>query len=365
MKYKEIVIASDAHLKPYIWNNRPEIANDTFWAFKSVTDYAKEHGCPLILAGDILDNNRPTSETMMFLQGELSRLVSDNLPVYWLSGNHDNADPPWGLMIKGVQYLNKRCVELLPGVTFYGLDYRPAKELHEELQHMPVTASVLVCHQLLDASFPQEGIHNMKMEWVPGYIKLVILGDNHSCVEYTDQRSIRFFYNGSTCLQSLGEHPDKYFTSITQDVNGNLVCTRKPCVVRKFIDYDIRSEQELATVSSNFAADLNKASDVNLPEDIRVPIVRVRYSPSVEGVAAKFYDIAGAQAHLWVLPYPSLDSDVTSVTDVQFSEGKALLSLVNPEVNPELYNFCLEMITSNNARDVLDSWRKKLGVTRV
>jgi DNA repair exonuclease SbcCD nuclease subunit len=362
--YDKVVVASDTHLKAHIWANRPEIANDSYWAFKSVIDYCVNNMCPLILAGDILDNNRPTSETMMFLQGELRRLIELKLPVYWISGNHDNADPAWGLMVEGVQSLDHRCAYLLSDTCFYGLNYRPAKELQEALAEVSPESKILVCHQLLDASFPQDGIHNMKMEWVPGHIKLVVLGDNHACVEYKDPRGIRFMYNGSTCMQSLAEHPAKKFTVVSLNEAGNPVFDRQPCVVRNFFDFDVRSEQDLVSALQTLMTNQNRLINTDLPEDIQVPLMRIKYSPSVAGVANRFYEIVGDSAHLWVLPHPTTNvrrGDIQLNPADEFTPAAALKALVNKDVNPDLYDFCLGLLT-DDPKSVLERTRVSLGV---
>jgi DNA repair exonuclease SbcCD nuclease subunit len=361
--FDKVVIASDTHLKSHIWANRPEIANDSYWAFKSVIEYCVNAKAPLILAGDVLDSNRPTSETMLFLQGELNRLLTNSIPVFWVSGNHDNVEPAWGMTIEGVQSLDKRSVTLLPNTKFYGLNYRPARELAEELEEVPPDTSVLIGHQLLDASFPQEGMHNMKMEWVPSYVKLVVLGDNHACIEYKDSRGIRFMYNGSTCMQSLAEHPDKKFTVVYLDSKGQPTFKREPCVVRKFLDFDVRSNVDLVNITQ-YLSDPTVLDTKGVPDDIKTPLVRVKYSPSVADVANRLYEVIGDSAHLWIQPYPTNKSPVELASidsQEEFSPATALKALVNKEVNPDLYNFCLELLTED-PKATLNQWRDKLGV---
>jgi DNA repair exonuclease SbcCD nuclease subunit len=360
--FDKIVVASDTHLKSHIWTNRPEIANDAFWAFKSVIDYCVANMCPLILAGDILDNNRPTSETMMFLQGELRKLVELDLPVYWISGNHDNAEPAWGLMVEGVESLDQRCAYLMEDTCFYGLNYRPSKELQDALTEVPPETKVLICHQLLDASFPAEGVHNMKMEWVPGHVELVILGDNHACVEYTDPRGMRFMYNGSTCMQSLSEHPVKMFTVVYRE-RGHILFRREPCTVRRYIDLDVRSDSDLIRALEALQSNVDSLVDLKLPEDIQTPLMRIKYSPSVAGVANRFYEVIGESAHLWVLPYPTVSDKRTDVKlDTEtFSPAAALKALVNRDVNPDLFDFCLGLLT-DDPKSVLERTKIKLGV---
>jgi hypothetical protein len=99
-------------------------------------------------------------------------------------------------------------------VTAYGVDYHHASELQELLANVPATVKVLVCHQLLDLAFPNDGCFNMRAEWVPGHVATVLMGDFHERGTWVDSRGVTFVYPGSTCLQTVAEPVDKSFFEV-------------------------------------------------------------------------------------------------------------------------------------------------------
>ena len=89
-----LVYMADSHIKTRTWTNDASLTGDAFAALEQVQAWASSKDAfnkKLMLGGDLLDSNRPSSleltKTFSFLQ--------DWGSVWYIRGNHDNVVPPF------------------------------------------------------------------------------------------------------------------------------------------------------------------------------------------------------------------------------------------------------------------------------
>jgi hypothetical protein len=82
-------------------------------------------------------------------------------------------------------------------MRFYGLDNILDKsQLELRLSEIPDGVDILVCHQLLDLTCQLDGMWNMKAEWVPARVPLVLMGDYHEPTVVESSSGTCFMYPG-------------------------------------------------------------------------------------------------------------------------------------------------------------------------
>ena len=102
---------ADAHVKQHIWTSCREVVGDAQLALKKAAEAAKEHSCStLLLSGDVFDSTRPTAKDV----DAVVNLCKKFSRVLYITGTHDNTDPPW--------------VSVVPNAVHLGVTYTPSME---------------------------------------------------------------------------------------------------------------------------------------------------------------------------------------------------------------------------------------------
>ena len=97
METYKILVTSDLHLSERIWKHRP-IEGDSFYSWMQIQDAASEHKVDaVILAGDLLDKRKNSSESVTRLLQGLSRITAKNIPIIFHQGQPEMQDNPWCL----------------------------------------------------------------------------------------------------------------------------------------------------------------------------------------------------------------------------------------------------------------------------
>lgn len=284
------VFAADLHLANGAWLRRPEIAGDAIRSFEQIIDYCVDHRRALVLGGDVIDVTTPPPNVVCVICRQMDRMARDNLPVYYVQGQHElNRDTPWLSVHHWPQHIHRRLIDI-GGELVYGLDWQPNLRLQEELSTVPATAQTLVCHQVW-SDFMGVGVTEGSLGEIP-YVTKVLTGDYHRRRDLTvtgaSGQSISVYSPGSTCMQEISEQPDKYFIDF---VNGWPQDVRLE--TREFYHEQLLTELSLDAFCLQFLA--AKSADVR-------PLLRVTYLDSLPDVQPRVKAAVGDAAHIFWNP---------------------------------------------------------------
>ena len=301
------VIAADTHLSTRIWSERP-IEGDSYFALRQLTDLAVQHGADLVVAGDVLDRqrNRATPITRLFEQ--LDRLDRSGLTFYFVQGQHEMEPDPWCAAHRASTWVHRRRFTLGGRIRCYGLDCLSADGLAEELQQVPGDTDLLFAHQVWRDLMGNLGTPHGAFEQVP-VVPRMVTGDYHVACEIDsvgqDGQDLRVYSPGSTHMRSIDEPAQPH--CLLMDAAGGLHW--QPLKSRPFTRYRLTTEEELETAAaSHIPEDIatleGHASNLELPEGIAKPIMRVEYSADLEDAARRIGRAVGSAAHLFLQERP-------------------------------------------------------------
>ena len=137
-----IMFIADAHLKGRTWTNNVALAGDAYQALRVLGMEATMQGDfttdTVVLAGDTFDSNRPSAADVQVLQDALGAVEH----LYFITGNHDSAVPPW-VQVAIPQAVQAADALVLDGsVHLFGIDYTATRE--ETVNEL--TALAGACH---------------------------------------------------------------------------------------------------------------------------------------------------------------------------------------------------------------------------
>ena len=329
------ICAADTHLQVSAWSGHQELAGDSLKSFGQIVDHTvNSKAKALVLPGDILDCNRPSSAVVNFLLQQLAKLRACEVPVYFVQGQHCRAEPCWLQVVEDpnvIRLTPELAVELEKGVVLSGADHMPAEQLQETLKKIPKKVTHLVLHQMLK---PLMG-WNMDLEWVPEHVKLVLLGDYHRKFSLD-----KAHYPGSTCMQAIDEPADKYFFEVT----GTKV---KPIQLntRPFMACVVTNEDEL----SKMAQDVMEFKG----NEVGNPLVLIRCGFEAEKVFEEAKK-SNPEAIIMLRALPTNKEQVAVSVDTPTLEG-CLDAVIDSGKEPELRSFLVELMAAPDARDVIES----------
>lgn len=346
-----IISTGDTHIHPNAWNSLPGVRGDSYASFTQIVTHASDINAEaLILAGDVFDTSPPPDAVSLFLACVQS-LKDKHIPILAIQGQHGrNRILPWTSIDPYVINVHEQLYELKSGLKVYGLDNLPPEELKEKLSNLPKT-DILVLHQLCKGTVNErdgQQSWDLDPEWVPPFVKLVLLGDYHAPWEKTLVRgnnTTRFVYCGSTCMQSINETPDKSFLSI----NPDLSFTRIPLVTRPFVQHVFLNDSQLE-------AALPAIQNIK-PESL----VYVRYNADLKAVEERLR-AANPLVHFY---FKLLPLEFVDVNPAEYKEGTTvslegcLDLIVKRDQDPSLHSFLLEMLKTKNPKETLDSYKSR------
>jgi hypothetical protein len=288
------VFAADTHLSSTVWIDRPDIANDSFFAFEQVVDEAISRKVPLVLGGDVLDKRRPDSATMLVVCTQMQRCQDAGIPVYYVQGQHElDRQTCWLSIHPWPVHLHKKQV-IIGGHKVAGIDWLPVGELQAALDEIPADTEILVCHAVWEDFMGGVGRHDGKFADVP-HVRVLLTGDFHeNRVEFATGKSgqaVTVVSPGSTHMRKIDEQVAKYCYLIRDhDVLPLALKTRG------FVDITINTPEELAAVSSGLRGGITigPESDPRLP-----PLVRVTYYDDIPEVMPRVIAAMGSEACLF------------------------------------------------------------------
>lgn len=307
------VVAADCHLRYRTWSGRKNLTQDSYFALEQIADYCIEKHLPLILAGDIWDAQVAQNYDILRYRSVSPRLQDAGIPIHYIQGNHDRAVvleddipavPLPAAVSDGDVHIDHKLFKL-GGRTFYGLDWQPASKLTDALLEIPESAEVLVCHQSW-AELMKTGKAEGTLKIVP-HVQLVITGDYHfhleGTVTRTDGSELRYISPGSTCMQDIGEEPQKHFFVLYDDLSVKSIKLKG----RPFERFRVETPEELDDLITNglplFLDAVSDGAAEHLPEKLVTPLVRVTYPNDLPDAFTRLTAAAEGRFHLFTDPY--------------------------------------------------------------
>ena len=361
-------VTGDNHLRPSTWAKHPELHSDAYVAFRQIIDFCIEHQVPLFLLGDLFDKARPDSESVGVYLHAMQRMEEARLPVYYVEGNHDKADPPWASLHPWATHIDGQTIEIGP-FKFHGIDFTVAADLPARLAAIPPGIDFLCTHQSWEDIQPIGHVDG-SFEMIP-YGLVLLTGDFHVSKAYrgcaANSEAIVAYSPGSTAMQKLDEQPDKSFYLIHEDeltipenrggpheitelkdLNPVPLKTRPFCGVTLATQSDFdafmaNTEGLYAAVSPNAAT---------LPEVIRRPILRVQYSDAIPEAYTRLVAALGEQFHLFAEPQHITTETVVDVAATPEGAFDNLLTAVGElcDQGSDVYNGVRRLLESNDPK---------------
>ena len=295
------VFCADTHLADGSWAHRP-ICGDAYYSLEQIIEEAVKLSVPIVGAGDLLDKHRNASNPIYNLHGLLDCLDDAGLPFHFIQGQHEMDDTPWLSSHSSTNHLHGEIIQLGP-FEVYGLDYTAAGDLQHALDDIPEGTDILVAHQVWsdfmgEVASPQGGSHDIPT------VHTMFTGDWHEYEEITtrgkDGQELLIISPGSTCMQSIDEPPDKYFSVLFDDGTFQ----RRSLDTRQLIDWSLILTQDdmeylAENVQKEIAAGVDRAKAVGLPEKLHKPIIRITYSHRMSDVRRRALKLIGDTAHIF------------------------------------------------------------------
>jgi len=346
------VHASDWHLSRLTWQHRPRLWGDSFFALEQIVDFCIRQEAVLFGAGDLLDKDRPESAAVACMHKQMDRMEEARLPVYYVQGQHEKADPPWMSSHPWPIHLHKQACSV-PGVNgvFYGLDWMPRDQFAEAITEMANSSRsgpvYLVCHQVWSEHMGNViTVPEANMQQVACVADIVLSGDYHvhQLTRHITQFGEQLLVSpGSISVRNMGEEFDKQFWYHDGTRFHSIPLRGRPWV-RTFIhtpDHLAQLEQLKATL---------ELAGASLPDNIKTPMCIFQYPSDLEGAHKRLNEVFG-DCHLWLEEQRSEvapqdvaiqnASEALSLPDliaVNVPAGEIqehLLQLMNPELPPK------------------------------
>lgn len=177
----------------------------------------------VIHSGDLFENNRPSTESLLAFQKALLRLKEAKIPIYAIAGNHDSilrkdALPPQVLFKDiGLNLISHNNLAYNEGaVLICGVPYIPSsqgrilKERYDKLSKLAdkYLKSILVSHQGID-KWMHEDTYEIELSQMPKNFDYYAMGHIHNYVE-EDFGKGKLVYPGSMEIWRTTESNNNY-----------------------------------------------------------------------------------------------------------------------------------------------------------
>lgn len=298
------VFCADLHLVDGAWASRPAIYGDSYYSFEQIIDYCIEHKLPMIMGGDILEKKQNLARPIAKLCAGLSRMQIAKVPVYYIQGNHEyDRNAPWLSVHEWPIHMHEARFDI-NGVSVCGFDWLPRGEIQEAFKRVPTTVDILVTHQVWKDLMGNVGRPECELTDVH-HVQTVLAGDFHitKTVESTNAQGqpIKMLSPGSTCMQDIGEVPEKSFFVVGRiPTTGQITFAPVTLNTRKFLGYTVKDQDALDKLcAGEFVRDIQASTPAWLPEEIRKPLVRVKFDKRLPDAHLRISTAVGELAHLF------------------------------------------------------------------
>jgi hypothetical protein len=259
------------------------------------------------MGGDIFDKQRPDSDSVLQFANYMRIMEKENIPVYYVQGDHDYSTTPWPNAISQWPiHISEQVIGVGSNYTVAGLDYQSRAKLKDKLAEVP-QADFLVTHQ---AWAEIQGIGHTEGSLADvKHVNFLLTGDYHVADHWLHERAdgtkLIAYSPGSTCMQSINERPEKSFIEVCIDEEfGNFVFNRIPLITRPFYKFSITTNDELnAFCRHDFKsmAEYYSAATARY-EAISKPLMRIQHLDSIPDAHGRISDATKDQFHLFIEP---------------------------------------------------------------
>jgi DNA repair exonuclease SbcCD nuclease subunit len=325
-------LASDLHLAPLIWTDRPQIKGDAYRALESIAEHVTRIKEPLILAGDLFDVRRPPPDAVGAMNRFMSCMEHAGINVFFIQGQHElSRDQTWvGTHCWPVHAHKQKFT--IGGRVFYGLDWLPRGELQEALAKIPPEAEILVCHQVWQDFMGTNCATDGAIGEIPPNIKYVLTGDFHKhTISHVNGKVV--VSPGSTYIRSISEESQKNFFHATE-VRGDLLFKSVPIKSRVVSHLEITTPEQLDAICRNLQALLE------VHEDQR-QITHIKIQQDLPEWHARLTAAAEGRSHLHLDPQPA-----PALAAVEVSSGIELAADLSPSM---VMSTCAASVVRDNA----------------
>jgi DNA repair exonuclease SbcCD nuclease subunit len=279
----KVIHTADWHLRDMQFGKNARAQDFTDSVFR-IVDIAVQNGVDYILcAGDILNSKRPSSRNIADLIRLNQKLLTNNVKLFVITGNHDKCHPSWIKVLQEEMAETGHCaiydidfqlvsMKARDGkeYTIYGVPDMAPDDFRERNVDFP-EADFMMFHALIkDFAAFDAGDKVLKVSDLPSdKYKAILLGDIHTH-KYIDLENCVVGYPGSTELCSRNESVNKFVTLFTLQDNGTLERESIPLKLNKpIIADDVRTAEE----ANDLLIKINELKDEH-------PTILVRKDPS-------------------------------------------------------------------------------------
>lgn len=289
---------ADNHLRPRTWMDYPELHSDAYIGFDHIVRESVAQHRPLLQLGDLFDKSRPDSESLHSYFRAISYLQDNQVPFYYLKGNHDNTDPA----LAGIHpWANPVAQLAIDGVRFYGIDYRDSARLKESIQSAAAAeADVILCHQSWK-QIQRNGGSDGDFAHFPRATTM-LTGDYHETGIYRgtaqDGGDVVAYSPGSTCMQATNEPAEKFYGVLHDDLSVDWV--KIPS--RPFMPLSAVNSDELDWIVDAIPTQAEMLRETVRISEIQKPIIRVTYHDDIPEAYNRLITAAGQSCFLFLNP---------------------------------------------------------------
>lgn len=361
------VFCADLHLDDGAWTTRPAIYGDAYYSFSQIVSYCVVNRLPLILGGDVLERKSNLSRPVQKLCEQLSLMQEARVPVYYIQGNHEyDRNAPWLSVHPWPVHLHKLSLPFYAitdkRIQVYGLDWLPRGEIQEAFKEVPAGTDVLITHQVWQDFMGSVGRTECSLPDVHN-TQLVLSGDFHVTKTVNginaDGKQVEMLSPGSTCMQDMGEAPDKYFFVVGRDSDNRICYESVQLKTRQLLKYVVDTQEQLDDLCSGKLIEeiqtvIRSGQALDLPEHIQKPLVRVKFAKSIPDAYLRVVTLVGERAHLFCEALAAHDKSKSTSTAA--AQDKTNLLLVVAELlrgDDEAYKLAESLLKSTDpAREV-------------
>ena len=343
------LFAADLHMDPLIWKGEPEIRGDAHRSWAQIVDIARDRKVEaMVLGGDIFDRHPPPETVECFLSG-LRLLEQAKIMVLAIQGQHGRSRQlPWTSIDPYVIDLNARKYEEVGPFVISGYDNMPPNQLREQLGALDNRVNVLVLHQMVRGMVPNFGgreIWDCDPEWVPEWVKLVLLGDYHSPVERRFKGCL-FKYNGSTVLRAIDEPETKCVHIVNEDFSLETVQLE----TRRFKRYLLTQEKLSDGDRDELVKELQELPDES--------VVYFKHNPKLNMGELRSVN---EKIHYVFRPVPvRVERQEVEIKDVpQITLRGCLDEILARDKDPSLYDFLVDLLTTEAPAETIAIHRQR------
>lgn len=197
-----IIVAGDLHMGLKDLGHRTGDSMNTFRQLLAIaSDLSRKYNTtvPVILAGDIWDSTNVHPE--VFQYAARMRFRFEDVPLYYIDGNHDKISPSWTELIGAEELRPDKLTEVLPGVNVMGIPWNPPNAFKEILadsisKNKP---DLLIVHQFIEdcedsmiqTSIPASVFKDIECPVIAGDIhQEITVGKNVIYTSCTNRRTV-------------------------------------------------------------------------------------------------------------------------------------------------------------------------------